>query len=190
MKDKEKIVKLIGLGLLIIIIIMCLVLGISYIYKKVYNVNKKQQDRIELVKSNYNQFSLLADKFNTKREELNGYLSENTYYENLYLIKDELYIFYGEYDEIISKIQSVATSLEISCKNEFTNEEINKKCNSYKEAYEMMINIYLNDIKIYNETVKKYNDTVNDNFAQNFESKYATEYIDVNKDGVYSGKDE
>lgn len=189
MNDKKKIKIIITITILIIMLLVSIFFGVKNIYNKVDNVNKKHQQKIELINSSYNQFSVLINDFNLKRDKLNEYMSENLYYEYFSNIKDELYDFYVDYDKIIGSISNISLSLSEACKIDFVNEDIEKKCLSFKNAYEMVINIYMNDLNLYNKSVKNYNDWIGSESAIPFKSKYVTEYIDVNNDGVYSGKE-
>jgi hypothetical protein len=185
MKDKKRLIKIVLSIVSTVIILAFLMIVINSVYKKANSSNKKYQEKIELINSSYNQFSLLIEGFNSKREKLGEYMNNTVYYEDLYLIKDELYKFYEEYDEIVGSLSTVAESLKLNCKNKLTDEDANKKCDSYKEAYEMVIDIYLTDIDMYNEKAIKYNELKKDEPAQIFESKY----VIVDNDKQSSGKE-
>lgn len=188
--DKKKIVKITLIIISILILLLLIFFGAQHIYQKSENVKRKHNQKIELINSSYAQFSNLVNDFNLKREELSTYIDTEMYYENFDNIKDNLYNFYLDYDKIVGSINTLSLSLSKSCNIDFVNNDIEKKCSSYQDAYEMIVNIYINDIKMYNEQVKKYNEWKKTESAKEFKSEYVSDYVDLNKDGVYTGKDD
>lgn len=55
-------------------------------------------------------------------------------------------------------------------------------------GYEKAINSYVSDIKKYNENIKDYNDVLEENDTKIEEVKLTTNYIDVDGDRKYLGK--
>ena len=65
---------------------------------------------------------------------------------------------------------------------------VNNKCEAFVIGYEKAINSYVSDIKKYNENIKDYNDVLEENDTKIEEVKLTTNYIDVDGDRKYLGK--
>ena len=65
---------------------------------------------------------------------------------------------------------------------------VNNKCEAFVIGYEKAINSYVSDIKKYNENIKDYNDILEENDTKIEEVKLTIDYIDVDGDRKYLGK--
>ena len=65
---------------------------------------------------------------------------------------------------------------------------VNNKCEAFVIGYEKAINSYVSDIKKYNENIKDYNDVLEETDTKIEEVKLTVDYIDVDGDRKYLGK--
>jgi hypothetical protein len=94
----------------------------------------------------------------------------------------------AKYNENIKKIDSNIANIEPKCNVIYKELSVNKICDSYKELYEKLINLYISDIENYNNKITSYNEYKKESINQ-FEMVHK-EYIDYNLDQIYKGKDE
>ena len=191
MKNKKK---LLILSLIGIMLIIC---GLIFMFiSSVKKDQKEMNSRMEKIISSYDDFSTNIEKFNTTRDSIHNEFLDKVYYETLEQndtsYKNKLY----EYEKLVSTISKDSKTLREYCKGDvyYSSSDANSKCTSFKLGYEEMVNTFVDDINIYNTNIKDYNaylDSEGKTDSIKLE-EYKTEktYIDYNKDGDYSGKEE
>jgi len=178
-------------SIIIISIILVIVLIISLVVIFINNVNKdkkQQEENMNIVSNSYDKIKEEVENYNNLREDISIFINnfyydriENDYQTNLNILKD--------YDETINKITNEVKKLDSKCNTIYSDKDINHICDNYKNDYEVIINVFINDINNYNNKLKLYNE---DNYKNLdlFKSNYINDYIDYNQDKIYSKKDE
>ena len=184
--------------ILVLIGITCIVWGLILMF--VSSVKKDQKEmnaRMDKIVNSYDKFSKKIEEFNTMRDSLHTEFLDKVYYEKLETqdtdFKNKLKI----YEELVSSISlSTKNNLRKYCQDNiyYSSSDVNNKCAAYKQAYEEMVNSFVDDVNTYNSNIDQYNkylDTQGVTNALRLE-KYQTkkQYIDYNKDGTYSGRSE
>lgn len=170
------------------IIIIGTILFIGLFINRVNNDKEKIEKNIGLIKDSYNSLKEEVGKYNDKRNEISMFIN-NFYYDTIEEKHSSNIENLNKYDTIIKNITDVIEELDNLCNIKYTDEGVDKICSSYKTDYETLVNVFVNDFKIYNNKIQKYN-TDNNGSLDLFESKYINAYIDYNNDNVYLKKDE
>lgn len=191
MKNKKKvlIISLIGITLIIS----------GFIFMFISSVKQDQKEmnsRMKKIISSYDDFSSDIEKFNETRDLIHNEFLDKVYYETLEQndtsYKNKLY----EYEKLVSTISKNSKTLRNYCKGDvyYSSSDANSKCASFKLGYEEMVNTFVEDINIYNTNIKNYNNYLDSEGKTDSlkleEYKTNKTYIDYNKDGEYSGKEE
>ncbi len=184
--------------ILVLIGITCIVWGLILMF--VSSVKKDQKEmnaRMDKIVNSYDKFSKKIEEFNTMRDSLHTEFLDKVYYEKLETqdtdFKNKLKI----YEELVSSISlSTKNNLRKYCQDNiyYSSSDVNNKCAAYKQAYEEMVNSFVDDVNTYNSNIDQYNKYLDTQGATNALrlEKYQTkkQYIDYNKDGTYSGRSE
>lgn len=192
-KIKNKKVKV-----LILVGITCIIWG--FILMFISSVKKDQREmnaRMDKIVNSYDKFSKKIEKFNTMRDSLHTEFLDKVYYEKLETQDTDFKNKLKTYEELVSNISlSTKNNLRKYCQDNiyYSSSDVNNKCAAFKQGYEEMVNLFVDDVNIYNSNIEKYNsylDTQGNKEALRLE-KYQTkkQYIDYNKDGIYSGRNE
>lgn len=192
MKNNKTKIIVISLVILIITIIGIVIFN----FYKGYKEDKIQtQEKIDNINENYNIFINNIDKFNEKREIIYNEILKDNYYTEINNNIENWNKKMKEYEQVVQKIEEESKYLKENCLNlKIYNPEIDRKCNSYIENYERIINYYISDINLYNENIDSYNNWVYENNDETYKiaDKYIdnnhNEYIDFNNDGEFVGK--
>ena len=91
-----------------------------------------------------------------------------------------------DYDKNLKHVKSIAKKFEPVCKIKYEDANANILCKSYQLLYEEMVNIYVTNIKEYNNKITEYNEKNGKDYK--LHPMIFSDYIDYNKDGVYRGK--
>ena len=179
-KKKKIIISIIVIVLIIIISLLILLIG------KIKNDKQISNENIEIITINYEKLSKNIDDFNQIRNEYVE-LSSEFFYET-YLEEEKKYLdILSRYKDNINKITLNINNIDDKCYMLYDDLSINKKCNTYKIIYEKLINLYIRDVKDYNNKIDGYNNYKNSNINF-FEIEYK-DYIDYNNDNRYEGID-
>lgn len=173
----------------IVLIIITLITTFIIIFINNLNEDKKiTEENINIISNSYNNIKKEVENYNDIRNNISVFINnfyydtiENNYQDNLNKLK--------EYDEVIKKITNDVKMLDVKCNIVYTNSEINNICNNYKKDYEIIVNIFLNDINNYNNKLNSYNKD-NNKELELFKSNYINDYIDYDNDNIYQKKDE
>lgn len=177
---------IIVVSIILVIIIFCYA-GLSFM-KGLTNDKKVISENMEIIKNSYNNIKKEVEIYNDIRDEVTLFIN-NFYYdriENEYL--DNVNKL-NSYDEVINKITNEVKKLDDKCNITYTNTEVNNICNSYKNDYELIVNVFVNDVNSYNRKLSSYNNDNNGNLEL-FNSEYIKDYIDYNNDSIYEKKEE
>lgn len=194
MKDlKNKKVKI-----LVLIGITCIIWGLILMF--VSSVKKDQKEmnaRMDKIVNSYDKFSKKIEEFNTMRDSLHTEFLDKVYYEKLETQDTDFKNKLKTYEELVSSISlSTKNNLRKYCQDNiyYSSSDVNNKCAAYKQAYEEMVNSFVDDVNTYNSNIDQYNKYLDTQGATNALrlEKYQTkkQYIDYNKDGTYSGRSE
>ena len=96
------------------------------------------------------------------------------------------------YECIVDSIDKQVKTMNGLCKDVYyPDSSVNSKCQDYKLVYEQVVYYFVSDVGVYNNTVKTFNEqqaavgsTVQ---LVNYETK--KEYVDINNDGAFDGKE-
>lgn len=173
-----------------IILIVIVVIGIL-INNFIKSINEDKRitiENIEIIEESYKELKKEVENYNNSRKEIATFINnfyydtiENSYQSNLELLK--------KHDNTIGKITEKINILNKKCNIVYNDTQINNICNNYKKDYEVIINVFINDINNYNNKLSSYNKD-NNKELELFKSEFATDYIDYNKDKIYEKKDE
>lgn len=178
--------------IILIIITLIIIIGLGILINKfINNINEDQKttkQNIELINKSYDSIKKEVENYNNSRKDIAIFINnfyydtiDNNYSNNLESLK--------KHDEIIGKITKEVKVLDTKCNLIYNDTQVNKICKNYKNDYEVIINVYINDINNYNNKLNSYNNS-NNKELELFKSNYINEYIDYNKDGIYEKKDE
>lgn len=184
--------------ILVLIGITCIVWGLILMF--VSSVKKDQKEmnaRMDKIVNSYDKFSKKIEEFNTMRDSLHTEFLDKVYYEKLETQDTDFKNKLKTYEELVSSISlSTKNNLRKYCQDNiyYSSSDVNNKCAAYKQAYEEMVNSFVDDINTYNSNIDQYNKYLDTQGATNALrlEKYQTkkQYIDYNKDGTYSGRSE
>lgn len=191
MSNKKHILILVLLGILSIIV--------GFILMFITNIKEDQQqlnNNISKINKDYAGFKKDIEEVNKTRDELHKNILDTVYYESFESSENEYKKALYNYEKTVTDISKKYANLKGYCEVGiyYSSSDANSKCNAFNLGYEQLINTFVDDINMYNSNVKKYNSWLDE--QQNTTSKklegYKTKktYIDYNKDGEYSGKED
>ncbi len=183
--------------ILILLGILSIVLGFIILF--ISNIKKDQQEmnrRMTKIGSKYDTFKNKVEEINVVRDNLHKEFLDTIYYEtfseNELKYRKSLY----NYEKQVTDLSKKNSTLKEYCKSGiyYSSSDVNNKCNAFNLAYEQLINTFVDDVNKYNANIAQYNKWLkeqNKNESEKIEN-YETKktYIDYNKDGQYSGKEE
>lgn len=191
MKNKGKIIKILS-----IVGVTCIVWGfITMFIGSVKKDQKEMNSRMDVILKSYNKFEKRIEEFNKMRDTLHTDFLDKVYYETLATQDTGFKNKLKEYEELVSDISlSTKNNLRKYCVDDiyYSSSDVNNKCATYKLAYEEMVNSFVDDVSVYNNNLTQYNNWLDSNgkkdsiHLESYETK--KKYIDYNKDGDYSGK--
>lgn len=185
--------------ILIVVLLGILSIFVGFILMFISNIKKDQKEmnsRMSKINTKYEAFKKEVENINVDRDKIHKEFLDTVYYEtfeqNEPNYKKSLY----NYEKNITDLSKKNSKLKEYCKVGiyYSSSDTNSKCTSFNIAYEQLINIFVDDINMYNGNIKKYNSWLKE--QNNTTSKeleiYKTNktYIDYNKDKKYSGKEE
>lgn len=177
-----------NLGIISIVLLVFTIL-IFFVATILSNKNNKKEEILNnatLIKKNYT--NLIDENMNniSIRKELINKL--NAFNSKEYASLHEGYIeTLNNYNNNVSKIKEAVDTLNEKCEYEFEEGTTNVLCRSYSGVYEEVVNIYITVLTNYNNKITSLNETSEEKYE--LYTTIYTEYIDVNNDGKYQGKD-
>lgn len=193
MEKKNKTIKI-----LVILGITCVVWGFIVMFiSGVKKDQKEMNNRMDTILKSYKQFQKKLNEFSKMRDELHTEFLDKVYYETLATQDTGFKNKLKDYEELVSKISlSTKDNLRKYCVDDiyYSSSDVNSKCAAYKTEYEQMVNSFVDDINRYNNNITQYNNWLDNNGQKDslHLDVYKTnkKYIDYNKDGEYSGKED
>jgi len=150
--------------LIIPIIIICLI-GIFLFWKLTTSIQEEEKMRkegIEEIQEKYDQLNILAENFNTKRQEYNQLFQDlylNTLKEKGELFSEKL----KEYNDSLNELKKLASMIDEKCQRDYQDTTTSKNCNSSKKTMESAIEVLKQDVKKYNDLIENYNQWIKEN---------------------------
>lgn len=173
--------------LIIILIITLVISGIVIFIIDFKHDADKTAKTMQIIKKASVKLDNNITEYNINRNNLADKTS--TYYKDNFVndYKNIIEILDNQ-EQTITKTTKNIKILDKNCQtNIFNDSSINNICNTYKLTYEQIINVYVNDIKNFNNLVDTYNNETKLNLKK-YTTSSINKYIDYNKDGKYEAK--
>ncbi len=182
---KTKILSVVAMSVAIVLIVV----GYSIIFINDYTVDAKETSNYaSLIKNSYNSYS-------NEVEDISFEISKTTifnvnYYAEIRVNYEKSINELNLIENHIKDIKSTSELLLNECQARSYNDyDIDNKCSTLVYNYESIINAYLSLVDKYNERIDAYNAWSNyQNVLGKYKPTYYKEYVDLDLDGVYSGK--
>ena len=165
----------------LIVISICtflLIVGIL-IFILINNIYKDKTDiakDIEVINDNYEGMVKEIENYNSTRLSVADIIN-NFYYDKISSKYEENKKLLDNYTLIIDNISNYVKVLDSKCNIIYSDSNVNSKCKKYKENYELIVNVYVDDINNYNKKLNSYNDNYEEKIEE-YETKY--NYINYN----------
>ena len=183
------------LGIMILIGFLLIVIGIiSYI---IINYNSDQAEvkkRMEAVRDSYESFKTNVESFNSIRDNIYiNVFTDDMYYQTLKDNDASFKELFNNYKDNLDKIDKDYDDVKDKCINVLHPEaDVNNKCEAIVSSYEEVVNTYISDVSSYNNLITSYNKWLSDTNSSDAkleEIKLDRDYIDINGDREYNGKE-
>ena len=173
----------------VIIFLMLLVALIIGIIILVMGMNKDKEAtkaNVSEIKASYSLLSKEIGEYNKIREE------STEIFANLLLEKyesehEKVTLLVDKYNGVMDNIDNYIGKINGKCNNKYRDEEVNKICSNYKQIYEKLVNLYVGDLKKYNEVVTEYNEYKKTELA--LFTMLHGDYIDYDNNSIFEGRD-
>lgn len=175
------------IAIIAIIVLGIIIISIIVFIKNLQEESKNTKKLMNEISEYYEKLEESITEYNNHRENLN---QENTsYYQDTFKEDyDKMLDNLKSYDETITNLTIIINILNKDCSNnKFSDPKITNICNIYKQTYEEMINIYINDVNNFNKIVDTYNKETSSKL-ETFTTNNTLSYIDYDEDGEYLGK--
>ena len=167
--------------IIIIVVVLLILSGIGFgIYKIIDSVKQdslKVQAQVEEINEYYDSLNNNAKLFNEKKQEYDT-LMDKMYYTTVSKYNSEVLKVLKEYDAIIKNIIEDGNNLQEKCSVYYRDADTMQKCNSYKISYESAMNVFISDVKRYNNFVENYNKWTKENTSYKEISNFVSENLD------------
>ena len=178
--------------------------GTVYTFVNTYKEKKEnvKKEEIEIADEIGNVYKTLYDKGNdlsTFRKKFVNDLSEYvSYYQDMPDGYKKIVNGFEKYEEYLNEMEDMSSYLKSKCAKNYSVTEANEKCYFYYKLLEKTINMYVEDLKIFNNKIDEYNEWIKEENESEIKektyeklskhnSKNYTDYVDLNKDGTYLG---
>lgn len=182
----------IGVALLMLSIVMIISGSVCAFVVSLKADREATQARMVVVTDEFNAFNDNVNIFEEAREALYVQYLGNVYYDTLAnddaMLKEKV----SNYENIVDEIGNRVKTMNGLCKDVYyPDSSVNSKCNDYKLVYEQVVNYFVGDVAVYNSTIKTFNEqqTAVGSTVQLVEYNTKKDYVDVNKDGAFDGKE-
>jgi len=173
----------------LLIIMLLIILGvimtiIAFAMSTVVNKDAILEKNSEVILSNYTTLTNDSATNIELRKELAEKLanfSNETYSEE----HDSYVELLNKYNENIQKMAESVDKIHPRCDKDYEEARINIICMSYNMLYEEAINLYVKNLKNYNNKITVYNQTSETDYEQ-FKAIHS-EFVDFDKNGIYEG---
>ena len=174
---------------IIIIVILLAISGLAITFIKNFQDNKQVTEKTKIkITSEYKKLEQNINNYNGIRDNIETNL--NDYYT------EKLTNDYNTYIDLLTKEENTIKQIETNidnikndCQNRIFNEkEVNNICNTYKDYYETVVNIFIKDKNQVNKMITTYNNTTNNKLEEYISNTY-NDFIDYNEDRIYLERD-
>ena len=194
-EQKREYAKLASFILGLTFIIAGIIFSVTQVYKE--NRDKKRAEEaviIDEIVKNYETFNTKAEEFSEKRTDIN----------------DDMMKELEDYEALLKEVDESGSYLKNNCISKtYSSADANHKCNTYIMNLEKSINSFVVDISFLNNKIDEYNEWIKTNKEEKiivtegkkkvqktivyenldkFSPKYYKDYVDINNDGTYLGK--
>ena len=199
---KKDYIKLFSFMVGVALIITSVVYAVTNNYKgKKQKIVDEEKKLIDQVNEEYNSFEIIEEEFTELRDKtLNEISDYSSFYTGMDTKYESVIASVKTYDEEIKKLADSTKVLSKICVDKsYSDQTTNQKCINFIYNYEKSVNTFIGDIAFFNKKINDYNtwtETENESpvkkrtysKVENYTATSFTDYIDVNKDGVYLGK--
>lgn len=175
---------------ILIVGVLLIVAGITFgFYKEFNDAKKEKQELEERIINDYKAFEKEIEKFNEVRSTYYTDVDDNLYQETVEDEYNDWIEVLDKYTESVDNVENTSVYLKEKCVGQnYSNQDIVNKCQSFIIAYETVMNYYTKNINDFNKVINEYLDDNEDNEEiKVYESKY--NYTDIDDDGKFYGKD-
>lgn len=172
------------LGIVLIVVLCFIVLFIRNILEDNRKTNEKME-KIQIIKTNFDE---KINDYNKNRSSIRSIVDDIVVdkFEGAY---DTVNLLLKKEESTVLEVKDYVSQLDKYCNGKvYPDSYVNSFCLEYKINYEEMVNVFLEDVKNVNGIIEKYNSSY-DKELKIYSGKIE-KYIDYNKDGSYSGKEE
>lgn len=182
MKNKKLLIMMGSLiGLMMIVLIIILISNFN-------NDKKEMLENEKIISESYERVKEEVINYNKIRKDVSEFIN-NFYYSTISKEYSNNLDKFKEYDEIVNNITNEIFKIDSRCNQIYQDKDINNICDNYKNDYETIVNVFVNDMNNYNNKLTNYNNNSNSNLDL-FKSSYINDYIDYNNDNIYLKRDE
>ncbi len=182
--SKKKVLWALGIVFLLLVIVVIIYFIIGY-----RNDQIESKRKIDSVIKSYDVFKGHIDSFNKERDNFYQVVMKDMYYEDLKNNDTKYKEVIANYSITIAPLEEDYKTLKDKCIDVlYPDISVNNKCEAFIIGYEKAINSYVSDIEKYNENIKDYNELLDENGEKLETVKLTVDYIDVDGDRKYLGK--
>lgn len=149
----------------------------------------ESKQNAEEIETKYLEFKDILTMLNGERENLYNDVINELYIE---MVEEDYNMWlntYKEYKKIVESIASYKNFIKERCFNvNYTDSNIQSKCDSMLLSYETAINYYVKDVYKFNNFIETYNANIEETNQKALIELTEYNYIDFNDDGRYTGK--
>lgn len=178
--------------------------GVIYTFVSTYKNEREEKKKEEVIIADeignvYKTFYKKTDELSTFRKDLIKDFDEYvSYYSEMEEGYDDIVDNFKEYEEQVKEIEDASSYLKDKCTSKYSSSDANEKCNYYYIYLEKAINMFVEDIKFFNNKIDEYNKWIeqeNENEIsektykklEKYDNKKYIDYVDLNGDGTYLG---
>lgn len=182
-----------------------IVSGVIFMYTKSIKAEKKEKIETETkiadeIGDVYKTFYKKEKTLSKYREKLIDDMSTYfTYYIDMPKGYKSMIDKVAQYEEYVKESEDMTSYLKENCNKKYSVAKANEKCSAFYINLEKTINVFVEDLSLFNSKIDEYNEwikTENKSVISNvkyksldkYESEKYTDYVDLNKDGIYLGK--
>ena len=190
MEKKKKRALIIGIVFLVFILFVILYLVIVY-----KNGQNEMRSRMKEVEAGYTTFKNHITDYNNARDAIYKEAMQDMLYTTLKEKDAANKLLFQTYEGTVTLLDEDYKKLKDKCMDVlYPNVSVNNKCEAFLLGYEEAINTYVMDIENYNKNIDSYNtylkDTNNAVEVPLVKLEKKKDYIDVDGNHIYQGKDE
>ena len=172
----------------VIVIVVGLIVSLFFFFKGIVDDNKRTHNQIIEIKILSSNIDDYVSEFNNQRKTL-SFLLTDTYTSNLKDRHDNIFMLLDKEEGVVREVQEVIHTMDKDCGDRiYSDSSANEICHSYKNTYEEMVNVFINDVSHINDMIDEYVSSYGD-MGKYVSGDFDT-YIDYDGDGVFSGKED